>query len=268
MKLLKNYMHSVGAVRACSILSLVIILLITSWLYLPNQDYSKKSNVLEIKIIAEPRDSDMSHRMKQTKQDGNKIHIVFSTGCSFYQDWQSQLVFHSALSVKQKGKITRIATGCDGKKQKELMTLYTKLYPQYSVHFTPDFKNDKYNPNNKPFGVKHWLQHSNPLISNGTVVVIIDPDMIFLRPITSKVRGKPDNVFLNNFNPGIDHVPIKVQQGEPVAQLYGIGAQWTDDRNHYFNRSFICGADSPCLDVQHDFAMDHYRFHLLFMSLY
>lgn len=35
------------------------------------------------------------------------IHILFSTDCSTYQDWQSLLVFHSAYAVGQKGEITR-----------------------------------------------------------------------------------------------------------------------------------------------------------------
>lgn len=74
-------------------------------------------------------------------EDG-QMHVVFSTDCSGYQDWQTLLLFHSATVVGQKGRITRIASGCDEKKQAELTTLYKKLYPQYGAHFTPDFKKD------------------------------------------------------------------------------------------------------------------------------
>lgn len=38
-----------------------------------------------------------------------KIHIIFSTACSEYQDWQSIVLFHSAILVKQPGPVTRIA---------------------------------------------------------------------------------------------------------------------------------------------------------------
>lgn len=71
------------------------------------------------------------------------IHVIFSTDCTSYQDWQTILLFHSAMVVGQKGPVTRIASGCDDKKKQELTALYKKLFPQYHVHFTPDFKKDE-----------------------------------------------------------------------------------------------------------------------------
>jgi hypothetical protein len=70
------------------------------------------------------------------------VHIIFSTDCTPYQDYQTIVLFHSAFVVGQKGPVTRIASGCDDKKKKELTELYHKLYPQYHVHYTPDFKKD------------------------------------------------------------------------------------------------------------------------------
>ena len=74
-------------------------------------------------------------------RDGD-MHVVFSTDCSEYQDWQTLLLFHSAAVVKQKGRITRIASGCTEEQKVKLITLYKTLYPKYGVHFTPDFKQD------------------------------------------------------------------------------------------------------------------------------
>lgn len=71
-----------------------------------------------------------------------EMHVVFSTDCSEYQDWQTLLLFHSAKVVGQKGRITRIASGCSEEKQALLTDLYSKLYPEYGAHFTPDFKKD------------------------------------------------------------------------------------------------------------------------------
>ena len=71
------------------------------------------------------------------------FHVIFSTDCGTYQDWQTLVVFHSATVVGQKGPITRIASGCDPEKKEVLTELYKKLYPQYHVHFTPDFKTDE-----------------------------------------------------------------------------------------------------------------------------
>ena len=70
------------------------------------------------------------------------IHVIFSTDCSPYQDWQTLVVFHSALTAGQEGPVTRIASGCNEEKKKTLTDLYLKLYPKYHVHFTPDFKKD------------------------------------------------------------------------------------------------------------------------------
>lgn len=82
------------------------------------------------------------HLLDDTKIERKSIHIAFSTDCSFFQDWQTLLVFNSAAAVKQRGRITRVASGCSSEKKKELTKLYEKLYPQHSVHFTPDFKTD------------------------------------------------------------------------------------------------------------------------------
>ena len=36
------------------------------------------------------------------------IHIVISTGCSGYQNWQSEVLLYSWAKVKQPGRITRL----------------------------------------------------------------------------------------------------------------------------------------------------------------
>ena len=56
------------------------------------------------------------------------IHVIFSTDCNPYQDWQSLFVFHSAYTVGQSGPITRIASGCNEEQQKKLKDLYGKLW--------------------------------------------------------------------------------------------------------------------------------------------
>jgi len=122
------------------------------------------------------------------------IHVIFSTDCTPYQDWQTIVLFHSATVVGQKGPLTRIASGCTEEKKIELTNLYRTLYPQYHVHFTPDFKKDektnkKYDFYNKPWGLKHWLDYAYPPIGGDVVVALIDPDMIFLRPLTTQVKG-------------------------------------------------------------------------------
>lgn len=77
------------------------------------------------------------------KRKTETLHIIFSTDCNAYQDWQTLLIFHSAMVVGQEGVLTRIASGCDENKARQLTELYKKLFPMYRVHFTPDFKRDE-----------------------------------------------------------------------------------------------------------------------------
>ena len=193
---------------------------------------------------------------------GGDIHVVFSTDCTFYQDWQTLMVFHSALEVGQEGPVTRIASGCDDAQKKTLTELYSKLYPQYHVHFTPDFKTDKdsgesYEFYNKPYGVEHWLGNAVPPVPDHVVIAIIDPDMIFMRPLTTRI--KEDNTI---FIEGTTDIPPVIKRGVPAAQMYGLGAPWAKDNNKNFNRTEVCGASSPCMDVEERFGSTHYRYEM------
>ena len=190
------------------------------------------------------------------------LHIVFSTDCSAYQDWQSLLVFHSARQVGQMGRITRIASGCDDKKKKELRELYQRLWDhEYDAHFTPDFKRTAdgrtYDFYNKPYGVRHWIKEYASKMENGhdMVVAIIDPDFVFLRPLTLNISCNPNNIFYREETPNI--VPEKVREGVAVGQLYGLGAPWVKSRRD-FNKSNICPPGSPCLTTTKEFGEEHY----------
>ena len=39
------------------------------------------------------------------------VHVVFTTGCSGYQNWQSETLLYSWARVKHPGRITRIIAG-------------------------------------------------------------------------------------------------------------------------------------------------------------
>mmetsp|Transcript_26662 Transcript_26662/g.25531 ORF Transcript_26662/g.25531 Transcript_26662/m.25531 type:complete len:485 (+) Transcript_26662:154-1608(+) len=189
------------------------------------------------------------------------VHVIFSTDCSPYQDWQTLVAFHSATTVGQKGPVTRIASGCTDGKKMLLKELYLKLYPKYHVHFTPDFKKDaksqrSYDFYNKPWGVKHWLDFANPKIPEDVAVALIDPDMIFVRPITTKIRGDPANLY-NKHLPA-ESIHVKIDVGKPVAQMYGLGAPWANDFHKKFNRTKICGEGSPCLKPAQPYGEQHY----------
>lgn len=189
------------------------------------------------------------------------------------------LLMYSAWSVGQKGTITRIASGCDETKQQELTQIYADLYPSNSVHFVPNYREaEEYklieevrqqDPNaeseyrffNKPYSIKHWLENMENPLDNGTIIALIDPDMIFLRPLTHKIKEE-NVIFMQSYiDNGLDQEPPeKVQQGQPAGQLYGLGSSWTvapqdfvDDygnkKKGNFNRTDICGPSSPCNSI-------------------
>ena len=114
-----------------------------------------------------------------------------------------------------------------------------------SFHLSLPSKDDFYN---KPWGLKHWLQYADPKVPDGTAVALLDPDMIFVRPLTKQMRGQPNNVYNKHLYKTEADILDKVSLGHPVAQLYGLGAPWTNDNHKKFNRTYICGADSPCRD--------------------
>ena len=39
------------------------------------------------------------------------VHVVFTTGCNGYQNWQSETLLYSWARIKHPGRITRIIAG-------------------------------------------------------------------------------------------------------------------------------------------------------------
>jgi len=88
-----------------------------------------------------------------TTSGGVEYHIVFSTGCSLYQDWQSYVFFFQAAAARQPGTVTRIVSGCDAEEERKMADLFQdQIHPmapgRFKIHFTPDFSKL---PNGKSF---------------------------------------------------------------------------------------------------------------------
>jgi hypothetical protein len=70
-------------------------------------------------------------------------HVIFSTGCSDQQNWQSYFFFYHALAVHQPGSVTRIASGCSAQEIVELHHFHERYIARMSkhflLHFTPDY---------------------------------------------------------------------------------------------------------------------------------
>jgi hypothetical protein len=80
-------------------------------------------------------------------------HVIFSTGCSPQQNWQSYVFFYHALAVHQPGNVTRIASGCTAQQEIELYHFHERyihtMSENFLMHFTPDYSKLRIN---KKFG--------------------------------------------------------------------------------------------------------------------
>ena len=191
-------------------------------------------------------------------------YMTFSTACSPFQDWQSYMFFYYAHKVSQPGYVVRIASGCSQRQQDELVKFHdeviSKLSPNFSVHFTPDFSRisgDEYKYFNKPFGLQHWLQNglkfrNNPK-TNDAIIMVLDPDMMLLRPLTYDFTDS--NIIVHKSKRGMPTVR-RVVHGQPWASLYGFGnAPFLVNTTHVFAN---ITDDSPALHVTEEEQNNNY----------
>lgn len=157
----------------------------------------------------------------------SSLFVVFSTDCSPFQDWQSFVLLASALVVQQES-VTRIASGCPPHKRKKILQIYNTSFPQYRVHFTPDYikvNGKRFVYNNKAAGVRDWLIHADPPLPKDAIIAIIDPDFIFLRKMTEFIQGSPNLLYDKEFFRESEVIP-KVIKGKAVGQRYLQGVPW------------------------------------------
>jgi hypothetical protein len=197
------------------------------------------------------------------------IHIVFSTSCNEQQHWESMVFFYHAHKVNQPGTVTRILSGCkDDKETQEAVDFFTSyIQPmaptRFFLHVTPDFSRialdqGKYSFKymNKPYGFRHWMEVSLGLgdestrlfndtesttqyttrrrVSDDNVVILMDPDMILLRPITHDYRDVDNHIIVQSKKSVSELV---VRHGHPIAQQDGyLSSEWRT-----LNISYITG---------------------------
>eukprot|EP00636_Phaeomonas_parva_P003080 CAMPEP_0118851420 /NCGR_PEP_ID=MMETSP1163-20130328/877_1 /TAXON_ID=124430 /ORGANISM="Phaeomonas parva, Strain CCMP2877" /LENGTH=499 /DNA_ID=CAMNT_0006783767 /DNA_START=168 /DNA_END=1667 /DNA_ORIENTATION=+ len=174
-------------------------------------------------------------------------HIIFSTDCSSYQNWQSEFLAWSAVRVGHQGPVTRIASNCDDDEKAKLQARYEDLdVGGLRVHFADQSalmgNNNYYKYFNKPSGLLHWLKNDARLHGN-EVIALLDPDMILMKPFQAHIS--PERDFTRTIENGIytpDDAPRRTVDGRPVGAAYGLGAKWLE-----FKRDYICGPGSPCV---------------------
>lgn len=172
---------------------------------------------------------------------------------------------------------------------------------RFRIFFTPKFStvhNEGSSSNggdykyfNKPFGVKYYLENSSDFgwdesagkmtaVEDNAAVIIIDPDMIFMRPLTTDF-GDSSVEFWKPFYKATERKK-KVETGSPFGQTYGMLLLFLQSAHEYvvaqtiFNQSAypskrtafsskwmkfaeLAGADSPALKVDERTAVHNYQ---------
>ena len=192
-----------------------------------------------------------------------RVHVVFSTDCSPYQDYQAEVVFHSAALVGQRSPITRIASGRDDARAalraaRQSRALRRALPPGFQRYA----RTGKYHFYNKPRGLLHWLEHGAPAGEGGDV-----GDAGATDRRRAARRGDRPRLHLPAAADGRARQPLerrgrervargrtpRCRGGVPAGQLYGLQTKWTT-----FRRAYICGAGSPCATVSARDAAKYY----------
>ena len=238
-----------GKLRSSTGVSIWVLLLVVNAVLLGVIVHQQRKNILQ-ETASSHCASDQSNPERSLSPSFaslNDFHIIFSTGCSPKQDWQSYVLFHSILESGQTGHATRIASGCTPEQAAQLQQTFDAQIRQpmgnhnnnnnnadrFHLHLTPEF-GEGFHYLNKPYGVAHWMEEVLGYSSStqqqqqnqydDTIIVLLDPDMIVSRP------------FVNDFTQGEEvwrkrtTYPhrIRVNHGFPMAQQYGYGMAWFD----------------------------------------
>ena len=187
-------------------------------------------------------------RSRMTQDDG-LLHIIFSSGCNYFQHWQSEFLLTSALLAGQHGRITRIVSGCYDRTAEKahhkhqtfpggindllvpLEVLNRSVNENFGLFITPAFKGAIDFPwINKPSSIEYFMQHARSELDRvgETIIAVIDPDFVFLKPLTQTGETR-DNIIATRGHENTDTSlgPIDVaRRGRPVSQRYGLEGHW------------------------------------------
>lgn len=165
-------------------------------------------------------------QLKESAQD-DEVHVVFVSDCSGHTGWQSELLCLSAQYIGQRGAITQVAVGCSIASQKRMLQRLRSLgLPnEFKLHFVvPDTNDARSHTINKVYGLRSWFREVGP---ERDVVTFIDPDFIFVRPLTARIDATAMAYGWNS-----TERPERVRKGMPVAQRWPL-MWWTDSKEQW-----------------------------------
>lgn len=136
-----------------------------------------------------------------SRGSGSRLHVVFSTECSIYNDWQSVVLVDSHLRSGFPGRISRIVS-CDD----SFYELPRSNHERFRVFWAPDYDpwrktGDSYAPRNRPHALLHLFKNEERFVEDDEIIVLVDPDQIILS----------------------DWTGFNVTEGNPIAAGYSSG---------------------------------------------
>jgi len=173
----------------------------------------EESNENDFKIQKREVDSHLRNKLRTGIRDvggshevgsdvADDVHIIFTTGCTPYEHWQSEVMFWSWNNVNHPGRITRIASGCLSEEAREQVRRTAVRNGRIDMFLVPNDKSwQRQKWMTKPFGVSSFLSSVNV---QENLLILLEPDMVILKPFNVE----------------------NVTEGHPVAQKYGIGSTW------------------------------------------
>ena len=127
-----------------------------------------------------------------------KFHLVISTGCSPFQDWQTfALFYHARKQIEATEDLglsyaTRVVSGCSEEDETRMNQIHEETIApmapgRFFIHHTPSYRYVKpgvdYVFFNKAFGYHHWMINSlrypyNHQQYDDVTYILLDPDMV------------------------------------------------------------------------------------------
>ncbi|RLO12694.1 hypothetical protein DYB28_006719 [Aphanomyces astaci] len=182
------------------------------------------------------------------------VHLVFSTGCDqTHRQFLSASLQLSLVRVQHVGPLTEIISGCSAEKQASIQA-QAKYYPDYRLHFTRDYAKyesvnftERYDPYNKPFGLRDFLHHS--ATPDNLAVAFIDADYMLFKPLRINTGAKWAKYYQNTTLRRAEDISDTVENGVALAQNMKafLGGRWYNDINRTI-LNLVCG-DNPCASV-------------------